>query len=67
VWLPALLLALVSYAGILALNAPFLGFLRRQRGWLFWVQSCLFLLPDMIVSGMGIVYSLVAFARGSRY
>jgi len=67
VWLPALPLAVLSYACILALNAPFLGFLRRQRGWQFLVQSCLFLLPDMVVSGVGIVYSLFAFARGSRY
>ena len=51
----------------LLLNAPFLGFLRRQRGWLFFVQSCLFLLPDMVVSGLGIACSLPAFARGSRY
>ena len=67
VWLPAILLAALCFAGILLLNAPFLAFLRRQRGWLFLGRSCLFLLPDMVVSGLGIAYSLLAFAQGSRY
>ena len=35
---------------------PFVSFLRRQRGWGFFVQSCLFLVPDMFVSGLGILH-----------
>lgn len=67
VWPPALLAALVCYLGILVLNWPFLRFLGQQRGRVFFGQSCLFLLPDMFVSGLGIVRGLVDFAQGKCY
>jgi len=66
-WLPALLAALACCLGILALNWPFLRFLGRQRGWVFFAQSCLFLLPDMFVSGLGIIDGLLRFVQGKRY
>jgi glycosyltransferase involved in cell wall biosynthesis len=67
VWPPAVVAALATWAGILLLNAPFLAFLRRQRGWLFFIQSCLFLLPDMVISGLGVLHALVTFIQGKRY
>ncbi len=66
-WPPALAAALLCFLGILLLNLPFLGFLRRQRGWVFFAQSALFLLPDMFVSGIGILHGLLSFAQGKRY
>lgn len=64
---PAALAALAAFAAIIVLNWPFLRFLGEQRGRRFFVQSCLFLLPNMFVSGLGIAYALVEFARGQRY
>jgi glycosyltransferase involved in cell wall biosynthesis len=66
-WPSLLLAALVCYLGILALNWPFLRFLGRQRGWPFFMQSSLFLLPDMFVSGLGIIHGLVEFVQGKRH
>ena len=66
-WPPALVAALLCFLGMLLLNLPFLNFLRRQRGWGFGVQSALFLLPDMFVSGIGILLGLLSFARGKHY
>jgi glycosyltransferase involved in cell wall biosynthesis len=66
-WRPMLLAALACYLGIVLLNWPFLSFLRRQRGWLFFLQSCLFLLPDMAISGVGILHAIVSFIQGKRY
>lgn len=59
--------ALACFAGIVLLNWPFVDFLRRQRGSLFFAQSCLFLAPDMFVSGIGILHAIVTFAQGKRY
>lgn len=67
VWPAAWLAALACFAGIVLLNWPFVDFLRRQRGWLFFIQSCLFLVPDMFVSGIGILHAIVTFAQGKRY
>ncbi len=66
-WPGFLLAALAAYAGIILLNLPFLCFLRRQRGWLFFVQSSLFLLPNMFVSGLGVLHAFTTFAQGKRY
>ncbi len=66
-WPPALLAALACFLGVVLLNWPFVRFMRQQRGWLFFVQSCLFLLPDMFVSGLGIIHALVSFVQGKRY
>jgi glycosyltransferase involved in cell wall biosynthesis len=67
VWALAMPLALASTAAVLALNAPFLLFLGRRRGPLFFIQSCLFLIPDMLASGLGVMHALITFARGQRY
>jgi glycosyltransferase involved in cell wall biosynthesis len=66
-WPPAAAAAVLCFLGILLLNLPFLTFLRQQRGWPFFIESCLFLLPDMFVSGLGIVHALLTFLRGKRY
>jgi hypothetical protein len=66
-WAPALLLALACYLGILILNWPFLAFLQRQRGWGFFMQSCLFLWPDLFVSGLGVIHALATFVQGQAY
>jgi glycosyltransferase involved in cell wall biosynthesis len=66
-WLPALAAALLCFLGILLLNLLFLSFLRGQRGWGFFVRSALFLLPDMFVSGVGILHGILSFAQGKRY
>jgi hypothetical protein len=36
------------------------------RPW-FFIKSCLFLLPDMVVSGLGILHALLTFAQGKHY
>jgi glycosyltransferase involved in cell wall biosynthesis len=67
VWPPFLALAALAYAAILLLNLPFLVFLYRRRGPWFFIKSCLFLLPDMVVSGLGILHALLTFAQGKHY
>jgi len=52
---------------LLALNAPFLRFLGRVRGRLFFVQSCAGIVLDMWASGLGILWALVTFGRGEQY
>jgi glycosyltransferase involved in cell wall biosynthesis len=56
-----------SYAAILALNGPFLGFLGRSRGAPFLAQSALFLPLNLFVSGLGIVGAILDIARGDKY
>jgi GT2 family glycosyltransferase len=59
--------AALSYAAILLVNAPFLRDLFRVRGWLFGLQSCLFLPVDLWVSGLGAFWAMVDYLRGQRY
>jgi GT2 family glycosyltransferase len=59
--------ALACFAAITALNARFLGFLTRQRGWWFGGRSALFLPPDLFCSGLGVVVALVDYLCGHRY
>lgn len=66
-WPLVLAAALACFLGIALLNLPFLAFLQRQRGRRFLVQSTLFLLPDMFVSGLGVIYAVLTFAQGKRY
>jgi hypothetical protein len=61
------LLGFLDYAAILLVNAPFLRALGRARGWLFLLQSCLFLPVDLWVSGLGALWAVVDFVRGRRY
>ncbi len=60
-------LALLDYAAILLFNAPFLSALRKARGWLFGLQSCLFLPVDLWVSGLGVLWALADYLAGNRY
>jgi len=61
------LLALLDYVAILLLNAPFLNTLYQARGWLFWLQCCLFLPVDLWVSGLGVLWATLDYLRGNRY
>lgn len=61
------LVAAASYGLILALNARFLAFLARVRGWRFGLVSALFLPLDLFCSGLGVVLAVVDYARGRRY
>lgn len=63
-WLVA---ALLSYLGMLLLNAPFLDTLRRVRGIWFFIQSCLFLPIDLWVSGLGVLLAIMSYLNGERY
>jgi len=63
----ALGLVALIYAAILLVNAPFLAELFRVRGWLFGLQSCLFLPLDLWVSGLGALWAIVDYLRGNRY
>lgn len=58
---------LLVYGFILLLNARFLAFLWRTRGWWFGVRSALFLPVDLFCSGLGVARALVDFLRGKRY
>jgi len=61
------LLALLSYSGILLLNAPFLNTLGGARGGIFLLQSCLFLPIDLWVSGLGVLWAVLDYLRGNPY
>lgn len=62
-----LALALGEWAGLLALNWPFVSFLGRQRGPIFFVQSALFLVLNLWVSALGILQAMWDAARGKKY
>ncbi len=64
---PWLISAILDYAAILLVNGPFLQALRQARGWLFLLQSCLFLPLDLWVSGLGVLWAVWEYLRGSRY
>ncbi len=59
--------AVLAYAGILLVNAPFLSDLFRARGWKFGLQCCLFLPVDLWVSGLGALWAIADYVRGNRY
>jgi len=59
--------AVLTYASLLLLNAGFLRVLIRERGLAFGIQSCLFLPPDLWVSGLGAAWGIVDYLRGNRY
>jgi len=59
--------ALACYGILVVLHAPFLDFLRKTRGLCFCGQSCGFLLIDMLVAGVGVMYAVIQFAVGKRY
>ncbi|MGB9879812.1 MAG: glycosyltransferase, partial [Anaerolineae bacterium] len=61
------LAALGTYAAILFANAPFLNALRQARGWIFGLQSCLFLPLDLWVSGLGALWAVIDYLRGNQY
>lgn len=60
-------LALGEWAGLLALNWPFVSFLGRARGGRFFVQSAFFLPLNLWVSALGVLQAAAGFARGKRY
>jgi hypothetical protein len=64
VWL---LVALAAWAGIVLLNWALLAYMGHARGWWFLVRSSLFLPLDLFVSGLGILWACLDYARGQRY
>jgi cellulose synthase/poly-beta-1,6-N-acetylglucosamine synthase-like glycosyltransferase len=64
---PWLLLAVLDYAAIQLVNAPFLQALWQARGGLFLLQSCLFLPVDLWVSGLGVLWAVLDYLRGRHY
>jgi len=64
VWL---LPALGAYGMLVVLNWSFLDFMGKLRGKWFLLRSCLFLPLNLFVSGLGIVWAIVDYARGQRY
>jgi len=61
------MLAAADCIGILLLNASFLRTLYEVRGAAFLWQSSLFLPIDLWVSGLGVLWAIVDYARGKRY
>jgi glycosyltransferase involved in cell wall biosynthesis len=59
--------AMLIYAAILLVNAPFLAELFRARGWLFGLRSCLFLPVDLWTSGLGALWAMTDYLWGHRY
>jgi GT2 family glycosyltransferase len=59
--------AALTYVAIVLVNAPFLVTLFRARGWLFGLQSCLFLPLDLWVSGLGALWAMIDYLQGNRY
>ncbi len=59
--------ALVGCIIILLLNAPFLDFLRKIRGWSFLGKSCGFLLIDTSVVVLGMLFAAAGFIAGRRF
>jgi len=63
----------VAWAGaagllaVIALNLPFLNFLRRERGPLFVVPAVGFLLLNYVNYGFGLGHGLLGFVRGARH
>lgn len=65
--MPLLVLAPVLYLLILCLNFPFLNFLRKSYGWLFFAKSCLLIFADMLAHGLGGIVGVLSYARGRKY
>jgi GT2 family glycosyltransferase len=62
-----LMVALIGSITILLLNAPFLGFLRKIRGWSFLGKSCGFLLVDTFVVVLGMLFAVASFIAGKKF
>jgi len=62
-----LTVALIGWTAILLLNAPFLNFLRKTRGWSFLGKSCGFLLIDTLVVVLGMLYAATSFVVGKKF
>ena len=60
-------MAAAAYVALLLANARFIAVLRRERGWVFGLQSCLFLPLDLWVSGLGALWAVTDYVRGNRY
>jgi len=58
---------LLTYGVMLLFNAPLLRTLIEVRGWRFGAQSCLFLLVDLWVSGLGVLWAIVDYGLGRKY
>jgi len=62
-----LLIALVGWTAILLVNATFLNFLRKIRGWSFLGKSCGFLLVDTSAVVLGMLFAGASFIVGKRF
>ncbi len=59
--------AWVLYLILFLLNIDFLLYLRQERGFKFYLQSCAAIALDMFAHGLGAVYGLISYFRGKRY
>lgn len=58
---------LVILGSFFFINRSFLFWLKSQRGWMFFLQSILFLLLDIPVVTAGIMWGVVDYMRGRHY
>jgi len=58
---------LVILGSFFFINRSFLFWLKSQRGWIFFLQSTLFLLLDIPVVTAGIMWGVVDYMRGRHY
>jgi hypothetical protein len=51
-------LAILFYIAILGVNMGFLAFVRRIKGTLFFIKSCILIFTDQLIVGVGIIYGI---------
>ena len=65
---PAFLILLSAiYFLITILNLKYLSFVRREKGLLFFIKSILFLIPNLLIYGLGLIYGTITFLLGVEY
>jgi len=57
----------IFFVSIAFLNHSFLRWLAVRGGWWFLVQSFLFIILDLPVVVVGVLYGVVDYLRGHRY
>ena len=59
--------AIVLYLLILGINFPFLDFLRKKKGLIFFLKSCIIIGIDMFAHGLGAFWGMYSFLSGKKY
>ncbi len=61
------ILAGILYLLLLGINFSFLDFLRKKRGPIFFLKSCIVIGIDMFVHGLGAFWGMSSFFLGNKY